>query len=111
MFFVINTVTGADIMADNGDLLLINSGDLAAEYAAIKTAETGQKHQVRRHIGDQDWRQRETSRYATDRYVAPCWLSIDLVIPDHFVHLAENPELIAYTQNAEKGAADIQTPI
>ena len=111
MFFVINTVTGANILTETGELLLLESGNVAAIHAATSTAETGQKHQVRRHIGDQDWRQREADRYATDRYVAPCWLSIDLVVPDHFVHLAENPELIAYTQNADKGAADIQTPI
>ena len=111
MFIVINTVTGAELLDDLGAKLIFNLGEAAAARAQIETDQTGQKHQPRRHVVDTSWIGRENHRSLFGPYTLPCWLTADLTIDNHFVHLAENPELIAYTQNAEKGAADIQTPI
>lgn len=57
-----------------------------------------------------DWRQREELRFAAEIYNPLKW---DLKpIPDHYAHISvEKEAMVAFTENPDKGARDIQTRI
>jgi hypothetical protein len=58
------------------------------------------------------WRMREEARFLTGHYTPVPWAETLEPIAGHFAHLSTaNPGLIAYTDTAEKGEADIQTPM
>lgn len=61
---------------------------------------------------DLPWRRREQIRFIIEHYERVPWADELAAIPDHYAHLStDKPGLIAYTQDAAKGAADIQTQI
>jgi hypothetical protein len=58
------------------------------------------------------WRMREEARFLAGNYTPVPWAETLAPIAGHFAHLsAANPGLIAFTDTAEKGEADIQTPM
>lgn len=83
----------------------------AAELAAIK----GIKCQPRPMLETaDDWKARETGRFASGEYKPVCWVGKDWWDknhdPEHFVHVAiKDPTRIAFTKNARDGAKDVQT--
>lgn len=60
-----------------------------------------------------DWEMREARRFTTGEYEEVPWMLEFDPIPGHYVHFSKKSTdgLVAYTQNAEKGAADRQTPL
>lgn len=73
-----------------------------------------QKVQPRRLASDA-WKQRELGRFADGTYVALPWadrLPSVTLTADHFAHIStEDGAKVAYTQDAAKGAGDIQTRV
>jgi hypothetical protein len=63
-----------------------------------------------------DWKERERLRHAGRTMPVwtyePWWMDRSETLCDHFVHVAAGDHaLLAYTQDADKGERDIQTPI
>lgn len=57
-----------------------------------------------------DWKDREIARFEDATYTKVLPSFQKYCLPAHFVHVSkENPEMIAYVQNAFKGSKDIQT--
>lgn len=59
-----------------------------------------------------NWREREQSRFECGLYKRPHFIADGLLeeITDHYLHISnENSELVAFTENPEKGERDIQT--
>lgn len=61
-----------------------------------------------------DWERRESSRFDDGTYKRPVWARdrffLDYDIGQHYVHVStEDPTMIAFTEDAAKGAADRQT--
>ena len=92
-------------------------GHTAKLAADSHSAMTGKKHQVRRVVNQTiDWRQREQDRFNNGTYQRLPWevnhywwsyLPLDI-----FPHISTKDKgRVAFTENAEKGAADIQTSI
>lgn len=101
----------------SGQLLKFTSGAEAGRVAAKWTDTLGNKVQPRR-ITDTDWRAREAKRMADGTYVPlpwagqPWWEGLKDIHGDHFPHMSlEKQALIAFTESADKGSADIQTPL
>lgn len=92
-----------------------DSGADAAKAARELTAKTGGQYRVlpiKRDTGDATWKAREQARFDSGVYTAAPWAGEPWALQDHFVHIStDDPEQIAYTQNAEHGAADRQTRI
>lgn len=94
---------------------LYDSGEKADEVANYLSARFKKKYQVRPHIVDDSWRQREEQRFREGLYIPPpwdgelwCWNS--KVWKDHYCHISiENDVRIAYTPNEAAGLADRQT--
>ncbi|HET9285737.1 MAG TPA: hypothetical protein VFR24_27620 [Candidatus Angelobacter sp.] len=94
---------------------LYDSGDKADEVANYLSIRFKKKYQVRPHIVDDSWRQREEQRFREGLYIPPpwdseywCWNS--KVWRDHYCHISvENDVRIAYTPNETAGLADRQT--
>jgi len=78
---------------------------------------TGLRYRMARVVTD-EWREREALRLRDGTYTplpawwtdAPWWRN-STAAADHYAHVSECGELIAYTQTPEKGEADTQTPI
>jgi hypothetical protein len=84
----------------------------AAEMAAKLSKLNGKKYQPRPVANQIDWHEREKKRFANGEYVyvlwteEPWWKDID----GHFAHVGvKDKTRIAFTPDAEKGAADRQT--
>lgn len=84
---------------------------------ALMTAEPSRKFRIKK-IGDLNWRDREQRRLDLGEYVSVPWLRTDWwyscqdIWEDHFPHVSlKHPGKMAYTENADKGQADVQTPI
>jgi len=59
---------------------------------------------------DLPWRIREEARLLIGHYKPVPWAGVLSPIDDHYVHMSlENPMLVAYTRNANKGEQDLQT--
>lgn len=93
---------------------LYDDGKRAEEIAANLTRNTGLKWQVRLHITDTKWRERETKRFYSGEYYPVPWDSqswwrgsyADL---NHFAHVSvEKDTRIAFTPDDESGVADKQ---
>ena len=118
MFSILNLVTGAYLLASDGSIRVMESGDFAAMKAAQLTEDTGEKWQVRRAAAPAadgiDWRKRESDRFESGWYESPSWLSsCAVVIPaDHYLHVSRSDRsVLAFTKSADRGAADIQSRI
>jgi hypothetical protein len=112
-----------ELVTVDGSLLAVEDGSLANVLAQEYTNLTGKKHQVRRAENTGiNWKKRESDRIASKEYEKPAWLyrytskMIDAGYldhaEDHFLHVSKrDPSKIAFTLDATKGAADIQTPM
>lgn len=102
----------------DGQLLKFTDGGEAARYSASLAKRTGAKYQPRR-INDDGWMKREHERFTTGEYQElpwskeRWWLALDHVWGLHYPHVSTKNSvgLMAYTENVEKGAADVQTAI
>jgi hypothetical protein len=103
-------------------VLSYDDGKRAQEMALYFTEQTGKKHQVRRAASNGDWKKREQERLTSKFYERPSWIyryasrMIDAGYldrgSDHFLHVSKrDPAKVAFTQDENKGNADIQTPI
>jgi hypothetical protein len=118
-FQILNLATDQFVKSESGEFLFFEDGATAFSFAQLETTKTGIKHQPRRVIkNDDSWKMRETARFDSGHYIAPQWLIAKLNggwfnIPENlFVHVSKlDPAKIAFTQNIEKGVADIQTQI
>lgn len=127
MFNVICLETSEPIRADTGDgPMIFDNGSAAALHARALTETTGKKHQPR-PCKDDNWQARELARLGDGTYQRVPWdrgedaMDVDYdwwtdarksEAAQHFAHVSKShPGCIAYTQDAAKGAADIQTPI
>lgn len=117
-FFIINAQTGIGVdeagYPTQSLIKYYETGAEAARVARIITENTGYKHSVRQVLAGVNWQAREQSRFVTGEHVAPAWLkSSGLAInPEHFLHVSKkDPSKLAFTENEEKGARDIQTVI
>lgn len=118
MFNVICLETSEPVRGDTGLALVFDTGPLAAAHARILTDDTGKKHQPR-PCKDDTWAAREQLRLADGTYQPVPWADNywwrEARKPEallHFAHVSKShPGCIAYTQDAAKGSADIQTPI
>lgn len=108
MFNVINLETGEPIEEVSA------TGRDAAAKAARLTEETGIKHQPRKIIEDNKWEARERARLLDETY-KPLPISITDIgllyrrYPTHFLHMSDQPPMIAFTKDAQMGVADRQT--
>ena len=101
----------------DGNLLKFGSGDIAARRARDMTTKE-RKFQPRR-VKDDKWTERERQRFTDKQYQhlpwssAVWWRAHEHIHGGHFPHVSTKNSvgLMAYTENAEKGAADVQTPI
>jgi hypothetical protein len=114
MFQILCLETKEYATDDAGNVMVYATGNVAKLAADTLSAQTGRKHQPRR-VANVDWRQRERDRFNDGTYRHLPWANdhwfCKRVPADHFPHVASKPGLIAYTENAEKGAADVQTAI
>ena len=99
-----------------GELLRFSTGGEASAHAKRLTDELGVKVQPR-PVNNTEWRKREQAKFDDGTYRPLPWADTkwwkELVEThrDHFPHVSlQKQALIAYTENDEKGAADIQTP-
>jgi len=123
MFNVLCLETNQLELNISGDPLIFENGVAAADYARAMTATAGKKYQVRRAENNVDWKAREQERFNSGHYESPKWLAKYCVrmvragfnpdlFSEHAIHVSKrDPSKIAYTQDAIKGAADIQTPV
>lgn len=117
-FVIVELLEGGDVRPyydQYGELLWFKEGAEATKIATARSRETGLKLQPRRIVND-DWRTREQRRFDTKEYVplpwadAPWWKELSAIHGDHFPHVSVNKRaFIAYTENEDKGSADIQT--
>jgi len=96
-----------------GEPLSFETGALAAERAKALMAanpESGKyQPRVAPSVDDEFWREREMRRFKDGTYTTPDDSLLHWCIPEHFVHVSrDKPEMLAYTENAAKGRADIQ---
>jgi hypothetical protein len=103
-----------DINRASAEPTLYDDGERAAMLAANLTRNTGQKWQVRPHITDTKWRERETKRFYTGEYFPVPWETQhwwrgSYEDKNHFAHVSvEKDTRIAYTHDDEQGVADKQ---
>lgn len=101
----------------DGQLLTFRDGAAAAKEAAARTG-GGKKFQPRR-VKDDGWRERELSRFASKEYQPlpwsdhMWWKAHEHIHGSHYPHVSQKNSvgLMAFTENDEKGSADIQTAI
>jgi len=105
------------VYGGDGQLLKFLNGEEAAREASRLMEQLGVKIQPRR-IVDKKWREREKQRLADGTYrplpwaSAPWWTELSSIHKDHFPHVSlQKQALVAFTENDEKGSADIQTPL
>lgn len=101
---------GKPIVFDNGTdaacaVRFAASGDLYDLYYAPVKCQP-------RRIANDAWKARELGRFADGTYVPLPWAELLTSFPEHFPHVStEDGAKIAYTQDAAKGAGDIQTRV
>lgn len=94
---------------------MFKDGQAAARAARLLSLKTGSRYQPRRHVeAAVDWREREKARFESGEYTPLCSALSDQLesrgLHDLFAHVAKKrPGLIAFTKDAEKGAADKQS--
>ena len=116
MFIIVNLETKEPALDENGARLVFVDGGQANVAAKSLSIELGAKY-IPQRLANDDWKKREILRFENGEYIRPdwsisrCFLDYGFSIPDnHFLHVSKkDPSKIAFTQNEEKGAADIQT--
>lgn len=101
-----------------GELLTFKDGAQADAAAYRFTQDRGRKVQPRRVV-DERWREREKLRMTDGTYLPlpwgkePWWqVGMKDIHNDHYPHVSlGKAALISYTENEDKGSADIQTPV
>ncbi|MFG1395854.1 hypothetical protein [Roseixanthobacter pseudopolyaromaticivorans] len=120
MFQLVTIAGGAPVpvLAADGKPFVFETGREAAEVARMLTVERGHKVQPRPMLSDGSWKEREASRFADGTYQAVPWADAPWFAAepspakDHFVHVSKDvPGMVAYTEDAAKGAADRQTRV
>jgi hypothetical protein len=116
---VICLQTGALVRTNDGFGTVISwaVGAVASGVASQLTDSTGKKHQVRKEdfVDNGAWKQRELDRYNDGAYQQvpwhlEAWWREATCNNLHYCHVStKEPGKIAYTENVEKGIADIQT--
>lgn len=107
MFTLLNLET-----AEHIDRAQFASGARAARAARLLSRKTGRRFQPRPVAAPVDWQSREAARFESGEYVALAPQLAALAPPEHYAHCAKKaPDLIAYTKDAAKGAADRQSLI
>lgn len=110
------TVSGPVIcLDDEGKPLEYATGPEAAEAAKTLSTSKGVKVQPRRASNDA-WKLREAARFDNGTYTPLPWANEDWFlqgnVTDHFAHLStEGKAMVAYTADADKGVADLQTRV
>jgi hypothetical protein len=100
---------------DEGKPLEYSTGAMAAQAAIKLAADKGVKVQPRR-VSNDAWKLREAARFDNGTYIPLPWSGEDWFlqgnVTDHYAHLStEGKAMIAYTPDADKGAADLQTRV
>lgn len=116
MFHVVCLETGEPIRGEDEQVLVWLDGGAAAANARLYSDLTGKKHQPR-PIKSDEWKARERGRFERGEYLflpwadQPWWRgSIGEV--EHFAHVStERDGMVAFTEDAAKGAADRQTRV
>lgn len=114
-------IVGSDlkpVYGPDGQLLRFVDGGEAHRYSTTLSKQTGGKYRPR-PINDDKWTEREKERFASGEYQElpwskeRWWTALDHVHGLHFPHVSTKNSvgLMAYTENPEKGSADIQTAI
>ena len=94
------------------DIMVLPTAEAAAKVAAKLSKQHGAKFQPRPIRITNDWREREKKRLANGEYKPVIWLNEPWwrELPNHFVHVSvKDTTKVAFTPDAEKGAADKQT--
>lgn len=98
--------------------IIYTTGDEAAGAADMYSATLGKKHKPQRIKGDPNaWKKREADRFLEGQYTKlpwhkERWFAGSIGETEHFAHVSkEKPGMIAFTENDEKGEADIRTRI
>jgi len=109
MSYVIICAESGATIETHGDLAL------AIDRAQQLQSETGKKHYSKK-APDLRWRERETERFWHGTYERVAWhnepwfYDADTELKAHFLHRSsDKPELVAFTESAEKGEQDRQT--
>jgi hypothetical protein len=118
MFIIVNLETNEPVLDEYGVRLVFIDGGLANVSAKYLTVSKGVKH-IPQRLANDNWKERERLRFENGEYITPnwsvsrCFLDYGFSIPEnHFLHVSKkDPSKIAFTQNNEKGIADIQTPM
>lgn len=117
-FLIVDLTSKKPVYDGDGQLLKFVDGKDAARYSATLATKTGLKYQPRR-INDDKWVERERARFADGSYQElpwakdRWWTGLSHIHDLHFPHVSTKNSigLMAYTESAEKGTADVQTPI
>jgi uncharacterized protein YeeX (DUF496 family) len=116
MFHVIALETQSPIRGADGAPIVFANGRDAAAFAQEHTRQTGKKHQPR-PIKSDNWRQREQQRFTSGVYIRlpwceESWWRGSIGEFEHFAHVStDKPGMVAFTEDANKGAADRQTRV
>ena len=111
---IVDSLSGEPVELD-GESPTYETGADAAKAAKALTEQTGRKHRPAPIVENDSWRQREIARFDDGTYKKipmSDWLANMLAVtyPDHFLHLACDKEnMVAFTKDANMGAADRQT--
>lgn len=115
-FHVICLETSEPYRHASGNIVVFETGGFAAQLARELSEETSKKWQPRPII-DNSWISREQARFDSGEYEGLPWNLVgywknDINADCLFPHVSKKfPGKIAFTENAAKGAADIQTAI
>lgn len=115
MFRLIDLTTN-EYLGNERTSLSYPDGKRAARASKLASYVLNRKVQVRRaQTGDENWRERERSRFTSGDYtpLEPGLASyVREYYPDHYAHVAKKrPDLIAYTKSEDKGRDDKQSLI
>lgn len=106
-----------DYYTSGGVVKLYTDGKQAQRDAVTLSQMRGTKHQVRPHIVDTKWREREARRFYDGLYYpvpwdSEGWYQRSEMCKDHYAHISVETDVrIAYTPNEDMGIADRQTRI
>ena len=118
MFNVICLDTGELERHADGSPVAWGTPQGATRWAEALNRTTGLKHQLRRAVVDHNaWKVREGDRFRDGTYTRLPWHEAPWYLgapaqDDHFAHVSKDRDgMVAFTLDATKGAADIQTRI
>ena len=112
-YAILDTEAGDYLRAVTG-IITYTDGKEAANAAGLLNKARGKAcYQVRRYTAlDDNWRTRESNRFATGEYISPLYTIRCHCVPSHWVHVSvKDPSKLAYTACAADGMADRQKQI